>query len=190
MVRKVRLALTLAVVTTLVGCNEWKRQSIASQIKDLTQQQELANKKLTDRNQAISFLQNESSKLAGKLRARRSEVLEYLSNHKLAVGCMAATGYILNGENVFSKDVDEMIAGGALICGGMILFSDSFRQEIDDVIAELEQADVDVKSFQSQIDSIKPKMEAETSALASETAELDALTEKIRGLQSELDKLK
>jgi chromosome segregation ATPase len=176
----------LMCAAVLTACDE--STAILDKIKQAESQQALSQQRMEGLKQKLSSLQNQSNDLAKRLRTRNSEIADYMSNHKVAIACMVAAGYKLRGSNMFSEEVENIISLGTVGCF-LGLLSDDFRQEVVDVIAELERADTDIKNLQSQIDAIKPKMEIEKTSLAIEKAEFDSLSKKIQELQAELAKL-
>lgn len=179
------MALVLCVVL-IAACRNGEEPRLKNEISEVTQQMAKTEQRIAASEQTILSLQNQARQIVEEINARKREVVGYMSEHKMAIGCMAAAGYSLGKDNLFSKEVNEFIAIGALLCTLAVLMDEKFQQEIISVIKELEQADADVKKQQSQLAAINAKISTEKNILLAEKTALDGLSEKHRNLQTQL----
>lgn len=186
-IKKAILIVSLLSTIGLIGCDN-KKRVLQERLDQLKMQRSISRHKLDGVEQTISSLQDELNNLTEKLQTRRSGIATYMNDHKAAIACMAAVGYSLGKDNVFSDEVNDIISAGAGLCVLAVILNPKFRSEVSAAVDELSRADADIKNFQAEINSIKPKIDAERRELTNEKSTFDALSEEIQRVESELAK--
>ena len=110
------------------GC-DGKRKALRERLDQLRLQRDISKHKVEGIERTISSLQDELNASTENLRTRRSAVAEYMNDHKTAIECMAAVGYSLGRDNVFSDEVNDIIRAGAIVCG-LLMLDEQFRSEV------------------------------------------------------------
>ncbi|HYY96605.1 MAG TPA: hypothetical protein VE713_19020 [Pyrinomonadaceae bacterium] len=190
MLRSTLCAVVLTGVVVSAGCSWWRAQSIRSQLKDLGTQKEASQQKLDGLNQKVTSLRDQSNKLANDLRANRNKTMALIRDNPGIVACIASGAVAMSEGNAFSDDIKQMGGAIGLGCLGLYLFSQDFQKSVDNFKEQLDRASELEKSLQSQMDSLKPKLDAETRSWQIEKKSFDELSEKIAALESEMEKLK
>ncbi|HSE15609.1 MAG TPA: hypothetical protein VLB46_01065 [Pyrinomonadaceae bacterium] len=169
----------------LTGCKKWQ---IEADLKRLSAQQGTSQQELNRFDNAISSLRDEASQVEAQIRTRNSQTGAYLKNHVLAVTCMAAVGYSVGKDNLFSDEVNDMINAGTFVCVAAAILSEDFRNEVAQVVGTLERTSKEIKGLQNELASVRSKLAAELEARAAEQKRYDDLAQKIRSLRAELAK--
>jgi hypothetical protein len=133
----------------------------------------------------MQALRSDSLDLSNQLHALDYEVAAYLMDHKIAVACMGLAGAALSKENEYSDDVENLVTGGAILCGFGLL-SATFRREVASVIDNLVQADAQAKNLRSQIGTLTYQISNEFSGSLVAQAKIDSLNTEIQDLRLQL----
>lgn len=180
------LLMSLAVLT---GCKAWQQRSLRAQIQETETQKAASQQKIKMFADNVSAVQSQARSLENRIQARQSQTRAYMRDHPLAVTCMAAVGYTVASDNLFSAEVNQMINTGTVLCLAGMIFGESFGDEVAQVVAEIERSSDEVKSLQSQVAALRPKIAAETAVWREEKNSYEALETKIAGLERELRQL-
>jgi len=180
------VASLLICLATLSGC---RKSQIESELKELEPQHALAQQQLDEADRAISSLQTRTNELATGIRNRNTQTGAYLKEHVLAVTCMAAVGYSVGTDNVFSDDVNKMINAGSLLCVVGVVFSEDFRNEVSAVVETLESSSKEIKEMRAELTSRGSELNAAKLARVPRKKQLDEINARIQSLQAELSTL-
>ena len=189
MFKKLFIIAAVIGLTGSFGCGLTRKQQIEAELTDLRPKKALSQQRLDGFKQKIVSLQSQSTRLANDLNANHNRTVALLRNNPGTVACIASGAVALSEGNVFSDDVKDIGGKIGLVCLGFYIFSEDFQKTADNLVNELNQASDRAESLQSQLDSLKPTIDAETRSWQTEKKQFDELSEKIAGLESELNKL-
>ena len=179
------LSLCLA-MALLSGC---RAAQIESELKQLKTQRASSEKRLAEINGDISTVQTEIKQVEAAIRERGNATAAYMQEHVLAITCMAAVGYSVGEDNLFSDDVNKMINAGTFLCLAAAILSEDFRTEVAQVVGTLDEASTAVKNLQSQLPPLRSKLAVVLKSRSEEQQTLNEIVAKERTLQAELDRL-
>jgi peptidoglycan hydrolase CwlO-like protein len=187
MSKKLRLVLLITIISGfLTGCQFFRKYQIESELQQLKPRQESLKQSLDSKKAGISTLQNRINKLTGDLSQNHNTTLTQMRNNPGKVACAASGTIAVTESNAFSKDLKELGTAIGLGCLAFYIFNEDFQKEVDEFVIEINKSSDRDKSFRSEIDSIKPKIESETKSLQTDKKAFDEITLKISDLEKEL----
>lgn len=175
MKRNLHFLLILLFAAMLTGCE--------SQIKKLEAEKLVSRQRLEAVQTEVSYLQNQSQKLNGEIKANHNKTMAMVRQNPGIVSCIAAGGIALEEGNVFSEDLKKMSGLWGLGCAFVYVFDENFQKEVDSFVTEIEQSSEFSKKLQSQINALKPKIEEKKRQLRFEEAACNELQKKIDALR-------
>ena len=189
MFKKLLIVAAAIGLTILFGCGLTRKGQIEAELKELRPQREMSQRRLDGWKQRIVSLQSQSNRLTNDLNANHNRTVALLRNNPGTVACIASGAVALSDSNVFSDEVKDIGGKIGLVCLGFYIFSEDFQKTADALVNELNRASDRAEHLQSQLNSLKPKIEADTRAWQTEKKLFDELSTKIAELESELVKL-
>lgn len=189
MYRKTLIITALICVTLLPACNLTRKSRIESELKGLRPQKESSQGRLDAIKQRLASLQSQSGRLTSELSANHNRTMALLRDNPGTVACIASGAVALSETNAFSSEVKELGAGVGLFCLGIYLLSEDFQRSADNLVSALNEASDREESLKSQINALKPKIDAEARSWQAEKKVFDEVSNKIAGLETELAEL-
>lgn len=183
------LVIALLGVTGLTGCPIIRKNQIRTELEKLEPQKATSERRLNEINQKINALQNDARSLQAGIKNQSSRTLSYMKEHIVAVACMASVGYSIGKDNLFSKEVNDIINTSSVLCILGVIFSEDFRNEVSVVVDTINKSDEDIKAWQSGIKNLNATIAAGYEIRKKEEAVYDSLAEKVKSLKSELAQL-
>lgn len=186
MFKKILIIAAVIGMTILFGCGLTRKGQIEAELTELRPKREKSQQRLDGWRQRIVSLQSQSSQLTTDLNANHNRTVALLRNNPGTVACIASGAIALSDSNVFSDEVKDIGGKIGLVCLGFYIFSEDFQKTADNLVNELNRASDRAESLQSQLDALKPKLEADTRAWQTEKKSFDELSKKIAELETEL----
>ena len=174
------------VLMTSIGCGWVRRAQIESELDGLKPKKALAQARVDAVYRKYQSLESESEKVTAALKANHDAAIALLRDNPGTVACIASGAVALSEGNVFSDDAKELGAAVGLFCLGVYIFSEDFQKSADSLVSEINKASAREKSLRSQLEALKPQLEAETRNWQREKLVVDQLSQEISKLQTEL----
>lgn len=170
----------------LSGC---RASQIKSELKKLETQRASSEERLAEIDDDISTAQTEIKQIETQIQERSNATAAYMQEHVLAITCMAAVGYSVGDDNLFSDEVNDIISAGTFLCVAAAILSEDFRTEVAQVVETLDDASTEVKGLQSQLPPLRSRLTVALKSRSEEQQTLNEIDAKARTLQAELERL-
>jgi hypothetical protein len=179
---------------TLIGCStptpsnpDTQTQIIISNIKQLEQQSAVLSQKMIGRQQNISNLELQKSKIEADLRAYNQKIEAFKVQHKDVIGCRNAVRAGQDKSERYSENEKNVANAVTFFCGAGFLADEEFRNKVLFVNEQLSQADSNINNFKSNFQAIQSQIDSENELLAQEQSQARELATSIQEQQSQLE---
>lgn len=165
---------------------ENQRQIAISNIKQLEQQSNLLSQRMIGRQQKISNLELQKTKIEADLRAYNQKIEAFKLQHKNVIGCRNAARAGQDKSDRYSQNEKNVANTVTFFCGAGFLADEEFRKKVLFVNDQLSQADSNINNFKSNFQAIQSQIDSENELLAQQQSEANELAASIQQQQSQL----
>lgn len=181
--------IVLISVFNSLGCNNFRIKEIKAELEKLESQKTISEKKLNEINGKILLFENDVKTFQSNIRKRSDWTLSYMKENAGTVACMASLGYSVGKDNLFSKDVNDLINAVSVVCAVVAIFSEDFRNNVVQVVNTIDESDKAIKTWLIQIEKINENLKIEYGFRDKEQEIYQSLNNEIKTLKNELTQL-